>query len=825
MAADGTVTIKAILDSSGVKRGVSEIDNSVGGLKTDGVDRLGKSSKSAGDEFEGAGKKTGSAASTMKSAGVAMTAVGAGLTAGVTLPLAAMGKHAFDSAASFQTSMNMVKQATGASSDDMATLSAYAKQMGADTIYSAGEAGAAMLELAKSGMTPAQIQGGALATSMDLAAAGNLGLADAANITVQAMSMFGIPAEESAQAANALAGAANASTADVSDLAQGLSQCGTVASNAGWSIQDTTGALAMFADAGISGSDAGTSLKTMLLSLEAPSTAAKTAMDQYGISLYNSDGSMKNTAAMAQNLQDGIGSLSAEQQNAALVTMFGSDATRVAAIMMENGASGVDKYTAACSDQGAAADMASARNSGWAGIMEKMSGTIDTIVVTIGERLAPVITQVADWVCGLGDAFMALDPNIQNVILAVLAVVAAIGPLLIIIGPIISSVGMLVGVIGPAVAAAGGLGAAFGAVAASIGAVVAPVLAIVAGIAALAAIVKYAWDTNEGFRNAVTTGWTAIQAAISAVMEQLRPYIEQAWAAIQAAIENVMNIIGPLVANTFTFIVTVVVPILESILQTVGNVFQEILTTITGVMDGISQIISGVWSIIQGVFDTVLGFIIGLVTGDFSLMQSGIDSIMNGILGVIQGIWNTISSFISGVLSGIASVVSGIWGGILSTIEGIMSGIWNVISDKMGLAKDTVQAGLDAIAGFFGSLKIEFPHINLPHFSISGSFSLDPPSMPSIGVDWYAKGGIFNGASIIGVGEAGPEAVVPLLGRRMQPFADAVAAGIHPQGINSGGGISVAVSIDTFINKTDRDIDELVKIIATKIKRESHARG
>lgn len=804
MSADGTVTIKAVLDASGVKRGIREIDSSVGGIKTGGIDNLGASSRTAGSEVEGAGKKTSTAAATMKSAGGTMALAGAGLTAGVTVPVVNMGREAFDSAASFQTSMNMVKQATGASSEDMATLSDYAKKMGADTIYSAGEAGNAMLELAKSGMTPAQIQGGALATSMNLAAAGDLALADAANITVQAMSMFGIPAEESAQAANALAGAANASTADVADLAQGLSQCGTVAANAGWTIQDTTGALAMFADAGINGSDAGTSLKTMLLSLEAPSDKAKECMDQYGISLYNADGSMKNTSAMAQNLQDGLGNLSAEQQNAALVTMFGSDATRVATLMMQNGAEGVDKYTAACNDQGAAADMANARNSGWAGAMEQMSGAIDTVVMTLGEKLAPTITQVAGWIGGLCDAFMALDPNMQNVILLVIAIAAAIGPLLLIIGSIVMVLPML--------------GAGFTLIASPIG-------IVIAAIAALVALFVYLWNASEAFRTAVIAGWAAIQATISAVMEQLRPYIEQAWAAIQAAIENVMNIIGPLIANTFTFIVTVIAPILESVLQTVGNVFQAILTTITGVMDGISQIINGAWNVIQGIFDTVLGLIIGIVTGDFSLMQSGINSIMNGILGVIQGIWNTISSVVSGVLNSIASIVSGIWNGILSTIEGIMSGIWNVIADKIGLAKDTVQAGLDAIAGFFGGLKLEFPHINLPHFSISGSFSLDPPSIPSIGVDWYAKGGIFNGASVIGVGEAGPEAVVPLLGRRMQPFADAVAAGISSGNGKNDGGVSIALNIETFVNNTDRDIDELVKLIASKIKRETHARG
>lgn len=805
MAADGTVTIKAILDSSGVKKGVSEIDSSVGGIGTEGVDKLGSSSKKTGDEMEGAGKKTGTAASTMKSAGGAMAIAGAGLTAGVTVPVIAMGKGAFDSAASFQTSMNMVRQATGASEEDMASLSAYAKQMGADTIYSAGEAGDAMLELAKSGMTPAQIRGGALATSMDLAAAGNLGLADAANITVQAMSMFGIPAEDSAQAANALAGAANASTADVSDLAQGLSQCGTVAANAGWSIQDTTGALAMFADAGINSSDAGTSLKTMLLSLEAPSDKAAECMAQYGVSLYNADGSMKNTSAMAQNLQDGLGGLAAEQQNAALVTMFGSDATRVAALMMENGAEGVDKYTSACNDQGAAADMANARNSGWAGTMEKMSGAIDTVVMTLGEKLAPIITQVADFIGGLCDAFMGLDPNMQNVILVVVAIVAAIGPLLLIIGSIV--------LILPTLAAGFAL-------------IFSPIGLVIAAIAALVAMFVYLWNTNEGFRLAVTTAWDSIVAKVNEVVAYLLPYLEQAWASIQNAVQVAMAIIVPIVTAAFNFIMNTVVPVLGIILSTVGEVFGSILATISGVMDGVSQIISGVWNVIQGIFQVVCGLINGIVTGDFSQMQAGIESIMNGISSIIEGVWNTIVSIIGGVVNSITSIIEGGFNAISEIAAGIFNGIKDAIDGAMGGAKNVVSDACGAISNFFSGMKLELPRISLPHFTLSGDFNLDPLnfSIPNIGIDWYAKGGVFNGASVIGVGEAGPEAVVPLLGRRMQPFAQAVAAGIN--GDTRGTIPNITITIEQFNNyDTERDTDEIIRIITKKIKDKTHGRG
>lgn len=772
--ANNSVSVVAKLNDSGV----------VSGLKTIKAEMT--DIKGADGKLNWSGLKSGGDAT--KALGEGVSSLGSSMTVGLTVPIIAAGGAATAVAAKFDDAMSQVSGALADPSADMEGLRQLALQLGSDTVFSATEAGQAMVELAKGGLTEADIKGGALKASMDLAAAGSLELADAASTTVQMMGSFGLGAEDAARIANALAGAANASSADVSDLTQAMSQCSAQAALAGWSLEDTAAALALFADHGVKGSDAGTSLKTMLQRLAAPTDDAAEAMAAYGLEVRDSDGHMKNITSIADELTGKLGTLSDAERDAALQTIFGSDASRAAAILMQSGSEGLRDYIAATNDSTAAETMANAQKGELSWAMENMSGAIETASIAFGTALAPAVTAVAGFIGDAAEAFASLPSDVQTAIVIVLALVAALGPLLMIVGSIIAilpalSEGMLV------------LSGAFAVP-------LAPILAIVAAIAAVVAVVVYLWNTSTEFQTAVTEAWNTLMASIMAVVDQLRPYVEEAWAAIQNAAVVAMDTLMPVVEGAFLYILAVVVPVLSSLLETVGNVFQVILQTITGVMNGISQIISGVWNVISGVVQTVCGFIQGVVTGDFSAMQAGISSIMNGISSICAGVWNTIASVVSGIVNGILSVVSGVFNAISSTISGTMSGIANIIGNTMGDAQNVVSNALNAIAGFFSGLHLEFPHINLPHFSISGSFSLDPPSIPSIGVEWYKTGAIAMGPSVVGIGDGGhPEAVVPLGGHYMDPYADAVAQRLDELGGGNDSGTTIIYQIgDVTVN-------------------------
>lgn len=757
-SASNAVSVLARLDDQGVVSGLKKIKVSMEEIK-------GKDGKL---NWEGL-KKGGTAT---KALGEGITELGRSMTLGLTVPIVAAGGAATSVAANFDDAMSQVQGALGDASADMDGLRQLALQLGADTVFSATESAQAMVELAKGGLTEADIKGGALAASMDLAAAGQLNLADAAATTVQMMGSFGLGAGDATRIANALAGAANASSADVSDLTQAMSQCSAQASLAGWSLEDTAAALALFADHGVKGSDAGTSLKTMLQRLAAPTDHAAEAIAAYGLNIRDSNGKMKDISGIADELTGKLGGLSDAERDAALQTIFGSDASRAAAILMQSGSEGLAKYIAATNDATAAETMASAQKGELSWALENMGGAVESAAIAFGTALAPAITAVAGVIGNVAEAFASLPAGVQTGIAVVLALVAALGPLLMVIGSVVAAL--------PAISE--GFAVLGGALAIPL----APAAAVVAAIAAIAAAIYAAWTTSETFRAAVMAGVDAISSKVQEICAFLAPYVQAFLDQIVSTVQVAMDTLGPIIGAVLTVIVSTVVPILTSIMDTVAQVLAVILATVTNVMAAVSAVIQGAWTLIQGIFQTALGVILAVTTGDFTMLQQGVSSILNGLAGIVSGVLQGIASVFSGQWNAIGAVVTGVCNAVSGAVSGAFNGIKSVIDSTMNGAKNTVSGALGAISGFFAGLHLQFPHINLPHFSISGSFSIVPPSVPSISVSWYRTGAIAMGASVVGIGEAGPEAVVPLSGPEMDPFADAVAGRMAQRGGAAG---------------------------------------
>lgn len=802
-SASNAVSVLARLDDQGVVSGLKKIKVSMEEIK-------GKDGKL---NWEGL-KKGGSAT---KALGEGITELGSSMTLGLTVPIVAAGGAATSVAANFDDAMSQVQGALGGASEDMDGLRDLALQLGADTVFSATESAQAMVELAKGGLTEAQIKGGALAASMDLAAAGQLNLADAAATTVQMMGSFGLGAGDATRIANALAGAANASSADVSDLTQAMSQCSAQASLAGWSLEDTAAALALFADHGVKGSDAGTSLKTMLQRLAAPTDQAAEAIAAYGLNIRDSNGKMKDISGIADELTGKLGGLSDAERDAALQTIFGSDASRAAAILMQSGSEGLAKYIAATNDATAAETMANAQKGELSWALENMGGAVESASIAFGTALAPAITAVAGVIGNVAEAFASLPAGVQTGIAVVLALVAALGPLLMVIGSVVAAL--------PAISE--GFAVLGGALAIPL----APAAAVVAAIAAVAAAIYAAWTTSETFCAAVMSGVDAISSKVQEICAFLAPYVQAFLDQIVSTVQMAMDTLGPIIGAVLTVIVSTVVPILTSILDTVAQVLAVILATVTNVMAAVSTVIQGAWTLIQGIFQTVLGVILAVTTGDFTMLQQGVTSIMQGTMVAINGVMQAILSIVSGAWNAVKAVFIGVCNAVSGAISGAFNGIKSVIDSTMNGAKSTVSGALGAISGFFAGLHLQFPHINLPHFSISGDFSLVPPSVPSISVSWYRTGAIAMGASVVGIGEAGPEAVVPLSGREMDPYADAVARRLAARGAGTGAGGTTVYNIgDVTLNMEQlRDLatleDFVDLVLDAKRANPTRARG
>ena len=319
---------------------------------------------------------TGAVAKELRGVQTQSTLVGAALLA---LPAAAVAVNL-----AFDKQMSGVQAVTGATADEMERLREAAIRAGQATAFSATDAATAEAELAKAGIQTADIVGGALSGSLSLAAAGQLDLADAATISAQAMNTFGLAGRDVNHIADVLSAGANKSAADVGQLGDALRQGGLVAEQTGLSLEDTVGVLSAFADRALVGSDAGTSLKTMLQRLTPQSQQAADAMDKLGIHAYDAKGNFVGLAAFAQNLKTSMQRLTPEARNAAMAVIFGSDAVRGANVLYDLGAQGVNSYTKAVNDNGAASRMAATQMDNLAGDLEQLKGSVETALIQSG---------------------------------------------------------------------------------------------------------------------------------------------------------------------------------------------------------------------------------------------------------------------------------------------------------------------------------------------------------------------------------------------------------------------------------------------------------
>ncbi|MBF0919678.1 MAG: tape measure protein [Atopobium sp.] len=260
----------------------------------------------------------------------------------------------------------------------------------------------------------------------------------------------------------------------------------------------------------------------------------------------------------------------------------------------------------------------------------------------------------------------------------------------------------------------------------------------------------------------IVEAFSGFGEAVGGAFETLSPYIETARDAISqfaAAAQPLVDTVLQNLGVAFTTVATIVSVVFGAAFEVVGGIVMAVMGTISGIIQTT-----------VGVIQTVIGVFVGIFTGNWQMAANGAQTVFQGMSTTVTSIVNGLSSALSGIVNGIAGTFQAVFNGISSTVGNIFHGISSTIGNVMGDAKNTVSGALDAIAGFFRGLHLEFPKIKLPHFSISGTFSLAPPSVPSLGIEWYAKGAVLTQPTMFGMngnnamfgGEAGPEAVAPI---------------------------------------------------------------
>lgn len=639
------------------------------------IDYDGSGVAKAEEDVAGLQKKTGrDATKAMNDLSNASLATGAAIAAGL-----AVGVNA---AASFEQGMSAVQAVSGATGDEMDQLRDKALTLGKVTAFSAGESANAMEELAKAGLPVEDILNGAADATVALAAAGAVDMPTAAGIASAAMNAFQLEANEVVKVADLMAGAANTSATDVVGVGEAFKYVAPLAAASGVSIEDTTGAIAALAKAGISGSMAGTTLRAMLQNLNPASAAAADEMKKLGIitedgsnQFFDAQGNTKSMAEISGILQNALSGLSDEQKSQALSTIFGARAMTGAIALANQGEKGFNELAGAIGEV-SAEKVAETRMDNLKGSLEELSGSLETAGIAIGTILIPYVRKLVDFLTGLLNKFLSLDDGTQKIIIAVIGVVGAMAlfigiaiKVILIIGRIQATLVILRGTMIATWAAALG-----------------PITLVIAAIAALVGIFVLLYKKNEGFRNLVNAVWNGIKSVISAVVGWIMGVpgmLQGAWDAVKSA----MSAVGSFFASIWQGIqdiVSAVVSVIATIISTYVNIWKTIITTALGVLLAIWQ---AFWGVFGGVLTAAFQLIVAIfrlfwtiIKGVTLLALMGIKAVvmtvMNAIAAFFRAVWNVIRGIFVAGGNAIKAVVMPIW----NTIRAVTAAVWGVIS-------------------------------------------------------------------------------------------------------------------------------------------------
>ena len=656
-------------------------------------------------------------------------------------------KSVVDSGIDFSSSMSNVQALSGATTEEMERLEQSARDLGASTVFSATDVSDAFGYMALAGWgTEDMLQG--VGGVLNLAAAGNMDLARASDIVTDYLTAFGLEAKDAGGFVDQMAYAMANSNTDVEQLGEAYKNVAATAGSLGYSVEDTTAVLMTMADAGVKGGEAGTDLSAIMIRLATDTKGCASELEEYGVHVYDEQGNMNDLASILEGCRGVWNDLSTEQQANLAKTIAGqSHYSQFATIMagLQEGTDGASSSfrentdaleavkNASQEGQSAAEDMANTMQDNLGGDIKELNSAIDEFKLKIFDGIEQPARNIVQFITG------SVVPAATQVLGFIQQHAAAFGVLAGVMGVITTAMLLYNAVQAIKTALNWSEGASLGpliaakmASAAASWAALAPYILIVAAIAAVIAIIVLC-----------VTHWDQIKAKVLEVAETVRTTVTQAW-------NNLMTNLGT---------------IMEGIRSTISNIWNNIHSRVSSIVNNVKNTVSSVFNGIKSTASSIW------------------NAIKDNIINPIKDAYNNVTQKISDLKSKIEEKINDIKSKVQETFQSIREKMESPIQ----AAKDTIDGIISTIKGWFPlSIGNIFSNLKLPHFSISGEFSLNPPSIPHIGVEWYAKGAVFDAATIIptlyglkGVGEKEPEAVSPV--SVLQSYVGAAVQRFVPQ--------------------------------------------
>ncbi len=728
--------------------------------------------------LRGASEQTHTAFDGIRTAGEGLKNVGSTLTSHVSMPLLEFGKYTLETASNFQAGMSEVQAISGATGAELDALKEHGLELASQTKFSTAEVAEAYKYMGMAGWDAGQMIDG-LSGIIYLAGASGEELATTSDIVTDALTAFGLQARDSGHFADVLAAASTNANTNVGMLGESFQYVAPLAGAMNYSIEDVAVALGLMANSGVKAGSAGAQLRNIITNMANPTDSMIVAMNLLGISLEDDEGNMYSFMEVMEQLRQGFGEghLDAEEFNEQLadinkefengtideegyqyalenltMQMYGAEGAQKAQIaamlagkesmagllaIVNASPEEFEKMTnAVYNSNGAAEAMYTIMNDNANGAVTELFSAIDVLAESLGEFLIPAFTGVVEGITGVVQWFNSLDDGTKQVILAVLGVVAVIGPLLSGLGSIMTGAAA----VGTAIS---GLGAVFGFLASPIGLIIAAVAALVGGFI-------YLWNTSEGFREFWIGLWNGLVDAVSAAWKGISEFfsgignaISDFWGWLTGSEKEALDTMESDVNSTWDSIE-------GSTTETWGNMETALsgsldsMVTATGSATGeISGSVDSAWTTANASTQSNWGGIENQVVGALGNMNSVTQTTTAAMGGSIDKTWTSASASTELNWLGMEGQVTDSLTGMTATTEGAGADIYSAIDSSWTNSSASTDLNWDTIVsttGLKSGQAVDAVDSNFSRMESTVTGNLNAAKSSAMGQDWTSIG-------------------------------------------------------------------------------------